>query len=80
MTARARLARLEKVVDANRDDGLLTIVLIEAHPGQPVDRRERKNSAGLPVLEIVYDPTLGPGPLPHPPYKLVRGTDPADLV
>jgi hypothetical protein len=80
MTLRNRLGRLEKAVEAERDDGPLTVVLTEANPEQPVERRERKNSAGLPVLDIVYDPTLGPGSLPRSPYKLVYGVDPIDLV
>lgn len=80
MRIRNRLARLEKIVRANSIDEPLTIVLIESGSGQPVERRERQNSAGLPVLEIVYDPKTGPGPLPRSPYKLVCGVDPVDLV
>jgi hypothetical protein len=80
VTLRSRLGWLEKAMDADQDPGPLTIVLTEAQPGQPVERRERNNSAGLPVLEIVYDTTLGPGSLPRSPYKLVHGVDPIDLV
>jgi hypothetical protein len=80
MTLKKRLGRLEGAVEAGRDDGPLTVVLTEGRPGPTPSRLERKNAAGLPVLEIVYDPALGPGELPRAPFKLVHGVDPLDLV
>jgi hypothetical protein len=79
MTLRGRLGRLEKAVETEWD-GPLTVVLTEDYSGRPAERIERKNCAGLPVLEIVFDPAVGPGELPRPPYKLVCGVDPIDLV
>jgi hypothetical protein len=32
------------------------------------------------VLEVVYEPNIGAVELPVPPYKLVVGIDPVDLV
>jgi len=80
MTLWNRLGKLEKAMAPEPVSGPLTVVLVEAGPGQVAERNERTNSAGLPVLEIVYDPTMGPGPLPRMPYKLVSGIDPVDLV
>jgi hypothetical protein len=57
----------------------LTVVLTQASAGQPPGRLQRTNAAGLPVLEIVYGPTSSVE-LPKPPYKLVAGIDPVDLV
>ena len=58
----------------------LTVVLLEPSAGSPPGRRERTNSAGLPVLEIVIDPEGGPVELPTVPHKLVCGIYPVDLV
>ena len=80
MSPRTRLDRLQKRLDADRPAGPLTVVLIEAAPGQQPGRRERTNSAGLPVLDVAYDPETGPPQLPPAPYKLVHGVDPVDLV
>jgi hypothetical protein len=79
MRLRSRLDRLVKSL-GTPGGGPLTVLLREAGPGLPPGRRERTNSAGLPVLEIVYDPASGPVELPPPPYKLVHGVDPAELV
>jgi len=76
---RSRLDRLVKAL-GSPVAGPLTVLLLEAGPGLPPARRERTNSAGLPVLEVVFDPAAGPVELPSPPYKLVCGVDPADLV
>ena len=78
MRLRGRLDRLTKRMGA--DSPPLTVVLVEASAERPVDRRGRTNAAGLPVVEIAVDPNGGPVHLPDPPYKLVAGTDPVDLV
>jgi hypothetical protein len=80
MTLRNRIGKLEKAVAPEPVFAPLTVVLIETAPGQPAGRSERTNSVGLPVLEIAYDPAVGPGPLPRESYKLVLGVDPVDLV
>jgi hypothetical protein len=80
MKFRSRLAKVTKMLNAERPGGPLTVVLNEATVGRPPGRCERVNSAGLPVVEITFDPVAGPVELPAPPYKLVAGTDPVDLV
>jgi hypothetical protein len=76
MSLRGRLNRVAKQVGA--DERSLTVVLVEA--GIEHGRSERTNAAGLPVVEITFDPAGGAVALPPPPYKLVCGTDPVDLV
>jgi hypothetical protein len=78
---RARLDHLCKRLGVVATDaGPPTVVLREATPGERPARRERTDAAGLPVVEVAYDPAGGPVQLPPPPYKLVYGTDPVDLV
>jgi hypothetical protein len=55
-------------------------VLVEASSERPLGRCERTNTAGLPVVEIAFDPEGGRVDLPDPPYKLVQGADPVDRV
>jgi hypothetical protein len=74
-----RIGRLEKI-ERNRDGGPITVVLIEAEAGQPTARREKQDSNGRKVLEIIYDPATGPPQLPAGPLKLFQGVNPADLV
>lgn len=78
MRLRARLDRVVQQMGANSAQPL-TVVLVEASPERPPGRCERTNTAGLPVVEIVFDPD-GRVDLPPPPYKLVRGADPVDRV
>lgn len=80
MKFRSRLRKVAKHLGAG-DSGRysLTVVLTPASAGQPPSRRQRTSAAGLPVLEIVYGPT-GSVELPKPPFKLVAGVDPVDLV
>ncbi|MCI0702331.1 MAG: hypothetical protein L0241_14710 [Planctomycetia bacterium] len=78
MSLRSRIQKVTKVMRA--DAPPLTVVLTEATAERPPCRHERTNSAGLPVLEIIYDPAGGPVELPPAPYKLIAGIDPADLV
>jgi hypothetical protein len=80
MNLRGRLNRVTKRLGANHPVGPLTVVLIDATDGLPPGRCERTNSAGLPVLEIAFDPAGGPVELPAGPFKLVCGLDPVDLV
>jgi hypothetical protein len=78
MRLRARLDRVTKQLGAARAHPL-TVVLVEAPVEHPTSRYERTNSAGLAVVEIAYDPASSTE-LPRPPYKLVAGIDPVDLV
>ena len=80
MTLRNRIGKLERVVTPESLHWPLTVLLVEAAAGQAAGRNERTNSAGLPILEIVYNPAIGPGPLPSTPHKLINGIDPVDLV
>jgi hypothetical protein len=81
MRFRSRLWKVAKHLDAgNSGAGPLTVVLKHASEGHPPGRFPRTNTAGLPILEIIYDPVGGPVELPLPPYKLVEGIDPVDLV
>jgi hypothetical protein len=81
MKFRSRLRKVAKHLGAgNAGAAPLTVVLRPATTGQPPGRLQRTNGAGLPVLEIVYDPASGPVELPSSPYKLVEGVDPMDLV
>jgi hypothetical protein len=77
MSLRGRLNRVVKRLGAAERP--LTVVLVEAGDRSP-GRSERTNAAGLPVVEIAFDSTGGPAALPPPPYKLVCGADPVDLV
>jgi hypothetical protein len=78
MRLRARLDRVVKQMGAGRAQPR-TVVLVEASPERPPNRSERTNTAGLPVVEIVFDPA-GSVDLPTVLYKLVRGADPVDWV
>jgi hypothetical protein len=78
MSLRGRLNRVVRRLGA--DERPLTVVLVEASAERLPGRCERTNSAGLPVVEITFDPAGGAVPIPPPPYKLVCGTDPVDLV
>jgi hypothetical protein len=81
MRLRGRLDRVTKQMTVDRlGTEPLTVVLHEASAEHPPRRCERTSAAGLPVLEIVFDPAAGPVALPAPPYKLVQGVDPVDLV
>jgi hypothetical protein len=62
------------------EPGPLTVVLRDGEAGLPPGRTRRTNAAGLPVLEIIFDPAGVPPELPPPPFKLVRGADPVDLA
>ncbi len=79
MSLRGRVDRLARQAGADRP-GPVTVVLREATAEVPPGRRERTNSAGLPVVEVVFDPSCGEVELPPAPYKLVAGVDPVDLV
>ena len=79
MNLRGRLNRVTKHLGAGGPQPL-TVVLLEPGAGLPPGRRERTNSAGLPVLEVVVDPADGPVELPAGPHKLGWGIDPVDLV
>jgi hypothetical protein len=79
MRLRSRLDRVVKLLGAG-DPHPVTIVLLDPTDGRPPGRCERTNAAGFPVVEVVFDPTDGSVELPAPPYKLVRGIDPIDLV
>jgi hypothetical protein len=81
MTLRSRLQKVTKQMRAERPGaGPLTVVLHEADAGHPPCQSRRTNAAGLPVLAITFDPAAGPVALPAPPFKLVQGVDPVDLV
>jgi hypothetical protein len=58
----------------------LTVVLHEADAEHLSGQSRHTNAAGLPVVEITFDPADGPVQLPSPPFKLVQGVDPVDLV
>jgi hypothetical protein len=79
MALRGRLDRVTRRLAPNLPGGPLTVVLVEATADRPAGERRRTNSAGLPVVEVAFDPAGGPAALP-PPYKLVQGADPVDLV
>ncbi len=80
MNLRGRLNRVTKHLRAAHPDGPLTVVLVEPSPDGRHGARRRTNAARLPVLELAIDPAGGPVELPAPPFKLVCGTDPIDLV
>ena len=80
MSLRGRLERVTRRLGAEGPGGPLTVVLVEATAGVSCGRCERTNSAGLRVTEIAFDPAGAPVNLPSPPYKLVVGVDPVDLV
>jgi hypothetical protein len=80
MTTRSRLGRVAKRLGAERPGGPLTVVLTEAREGGRSGTRRYTNSAGLPAVEVTFDPAAGPVEMPAPPYKLVAGIDPVDLV
>ncbi len=81
MTLRSRLEKVTKHMRAEQPDAQpLTIVLREADSEHHLGQSRRVNAAGLPVLEVAFDPAAGPVELPSPPYKLVQGADPVDLV
>lgn len=79
MRLRARLDRVAKQMGADRAHPP-TVVLLDPSAERRPGRCERTNATGLPVVEIVLDEGGGCGELPAPPYKLVRGIDPVDLV
>ncbi|HET6572270.1 MAG TPA: hypothetical protein VFG68_01620 [Fimbriiglobus sp.] len=71
------LGRIEKQLGQGRPGcGPKTVFLVEEPPGTPTTRRELWGRA---AVEVVYDPTAGPPPLPPGgPHKLIIG--PAGLA
>jgi hypothetical protein len=81
MTLRSRLQKVTSLMRPEQSGAQpLTVVLNEADPDRPPGQYRRTNAAGLPVVEIVFDPAAGPVELPAPPYKLVQSVDPVDLA
>jgi hypothetical protein len=75
MRPRARLDRLQKLLDASRPSPHpLTLFLRETGPGLPIGRRVVWDGVGL---EIVFDPADGwPEFPPGGPHKIILGLDP----
>ena len=79
MSAKARLARLARAIEAGTDTGPLTVFLCEADADHPTGRRTGWGGA---ALELTTDPAAGPPALPSGEHKLILNAPPglADWV